>query len=168
MEHGDLPAIKAIYDRAVLTSTSTFDLEPPPLSRWEEILAQLNPPLGRLGFVAVDEDELLGYARTGPFRERRAYDSTVETSVYVAESARRRGVGHALYRELLAALERTDRRLAVAGITLPNPASVALHEAHGFVAVGTFDGVGVKFGRAWDVCWFQRPLRGAPALPRGS
>jgi phosphinothricin acetyltransferase len=169
LREGDLEQVRAIYDAAVRGSAATFDLEPPGPEKWAEILAGLDPGAGRLAVVAVEGgDRVLGYARTGPFRERRAYDSTVETSVYVAEDARGRGVGHALYGELLARLDRCGARLAVAGVTDPNPASRALHLAHGFTVVGTFAAVGVKFGRTWDVTWYQRPLAGAPALPQGS
>jgi phosphinothricin acetyltransferase len=82
-------------------------------------------------------------------------------SVYVDERFRGRGVGHALYAELLARLDASRLRLAVAGVTQPSPASDRLHRAHGFAEVGTFAGVGYKLGRAWDVRWYQRPLRGA-------
>jgi phosphinothricin acetyltransferase len=101
---------------------------------------------------------VLGYAKSGQFKERAAYSTTVETSVYVDEAARGEGVGTALYRALLERLEASDLRLAVAGVTEPNPASTRLHLALGFERVGTFDGVGVKFGRPWSVTWYQRPL----------
>jgi phosphinothricin acetyltransferase len=78
----------------------------------------------------------------------------------VDEAAQGRGVGHALYAALLERLEADDRRrLAVAGIALPNAASERLHLAHGFTPVGTFHSVGVKFGREWDVRWYERRLR---------
>ena len=74
---------------------------------------------------------------------------------------RGKGVGKALYSELLSRLERNPAyRMAVAGVAQPNPASDALHRAHGFTEVGTFDDVGEKFGRPWSVRWYQRPLNG--------
>src|SRR4029077_1822230 len=99
-----------------------------------------------------------GYAKSGRFRDKPAYDSTCEVSVYVAESARGRGVGGALYGALLDRLDASRLRLAVGGVAEPNPASTRLHLASGFTPVGTFVGVGTKFGRQWDVTWYQRAL----------
>jgi phosphinothricin acetyltransferase len=106
-----------------------------------------------------DGDEVLGYAKSGTYMERAAYDTTCLVSVYVAEGGRGKGVGGALYDELLARLERTPAvKLAVAGIAEPNEPSTRLHLAKGFTYVGTFERVGTKFGREWDVSWYQRPL----------
>jgi phosphinothricin acetyltransferase len=109
-----------------------------------------------------DGDEVLGYAKSGTHRSRPAYDTTCETSVYVAGSARGQGVGAALYDELLARLEASPLKLAVAGMTVPNDASRRLHESRGFTYVGTFTGIGTKYGRSWDVAWYERPLGDAP------
>jgi phosphinothricin acetyltransferase len=95
--------------------------------------------------------------------ERPAYDTTCQTSAYVAEGGRRRGVGGALYDDLLARLEALPLRLAVAGIAEPNEPSTRLHVSRGFTRVGTFTGIGFKFGRSWDVTWYQRPLGGGAA-----
>jgi L-amino acid N-acyltransferase YncA len=160
-----LPEIAAIYAEAVAAGPATFDLQAPPLGWWRGVLESVDPASGRLLLVAVDQGEaVLGYAKTGPFRPKAAYDSTCETSVYVAEGARGTGVGSTLYAELLGRLDRCGLRLAVAGVTVPNDASVKLHLAHGFHEVGTFAGVGVKFGAPWDVTWFERPLHGAILL----
>ena len=106
---------------------------------------------------------MLGFAKSGTHRARPAYDTTVETSAYVAAEAQGRGVGGALYDDLLARLDALPAvRLAVAGMTEPNEASRRLHESKGFTFVGTFTGVGTKFGRSWDVSWFERPLGHAP------
>lgn len=109
--------------------------------------------------VALDGAEVLGYAKSGMYMDRAAYDTTCLTSVYVAESSRGRGVGSALYDELLLRLEASPLKLAVAGISEPNEASVRLHLSKGFSYVGTFTRVGTKFGREWDVSWYQRALR---------
>ena len=94
--------------------------------------------------------------------ERAAYDTTCLVSVYVAEGGRGKGVGGALYDELLARLERApDLKLAVAGIAEPNEPSIRLHVSRGFTYVGTFRGVGTKFGREWDVSWYERRLSGS-------
>ena len=123
------------------------------------MLAGVDPPAGHFLIVAIDEDgDVLGFAKSGQFRERAAYDTTCETSIYVAEPARGAGVGRALYGRLIELLEASPARLAVGGMTAPNPSSAALHESLGFTVVGTFEGVGVKFGQPWDVTWYQRPV----------
>jgi len=160
----DLPAIAAIYAAAAATSHATFDLAGRSIAWWQDRLEEADPAAGHLLLVAVDGTTVLGYARSGQHKEKAAYATTVETSVYVDAEHRRRRVGHALYAALLERLDTSDRRLAVAGVALPNDASERLHRAHGFTEIGVFEGVGVKHGRAWDVRWFQRRLAGAPAL----
>jgi phosphinothricin acetyltransferase len=151
----DLPAVAAIYATAAEETYATFDLAGRGVDWWERALAD-----GEHEFVvAAEGDEVLGYARSARYKDKPAYDSTCETSVYVAGSARGRGVGDALYAELLVRLERGPRLLAVAGVAIPNEASERLHRRHGFSVVGTFHSVGVKFGREWDVTWYERPLR---------
>jgi phosphinothricin acetyltransferase len=153
-----LDQIATIYADVVRTSPATFDLEPPAIERWQEALAQADPGAGRFLLVALDGDRVLGYAKSGPHKQRAAYDSTCETSAYVAGDARGNGVGTALYSRLFELLDASPLRLAVAGITEPNEASTALHLSFGFRRVGTFEGVGVKFGKPWSVTWYQRPL----------
>ncbi len=153
----DVPAIAAIYAAATLTP-ATFDLEGHPVAWWQEVLDASDPASGRHLFTARDGEQVLGYARSGHHRAKPAYDTTCETSVYVAVEHRGRGVGDALYAALLGRLDAGPLRLAVAGVTLPNPASERLHLAHGFTEVGVFHSVGFKLGRPWDVRWFQRPL----------
>ena len=153
-------AIAAIYAHAAATSPATFDLEGKPEEWWRQEIARADPAKGHMTLVALEDDAtVLGYAKSGTYMERAAYDTTCLTSVYVAEAARRRGVGSALYDELLLRLDRTPNlRLAVAGIAEPNEPSIRLHLSKGFTYVGTFTGVGTKFARTWDVSWYQRPL----------
>jgi phosphinothricin acetyltransferase len=160
----DLPAIAAIYGAAAATSHATFDLEGRSIAWWQDRLEEVDPAAGHLLLVAVDGTTVLGFARSGQHKEKAAYATTVETSVYVDAEHRGRRVGDALYAALLERLDASDRRLAVAGVALPNDASERLHRAHGFTEIGVFEGVGVKHGHAWDVRWFQRRLAGAPAL----
>ncbi len=150
-----LADVAAIYAAEVQDSPATFDLVAPGVEHWQ---AHVDGPYELL--VAITADELVtGYAKTGRFRDKAAYASTAETSVYVHRDHRGAGVGDALYTALLARLDAGPQRTAVAGITQPNAASMRLHARHGFAIVGTFHEVGVKDGRAWDVTWLERPLR---------
>ena len=144
----DLPAIKAIYDVEVLTGISTFATEPPGLDYWRERLESTD--LGDHVLVAVEGDDVVGYAYSGSYRPRAAYAHTRETSVYLASQARGGGVGRALYDELLRLLRADGVRLVVAVIALPNPGSQGLHRACGFERAGVLHDVGRKFDRWID------------------
>ena len=110
--------------------------------------------------VATDSvGACIGYASSSRWRPKPAYNTTVEASVYCRPDAVGRGCGTALYTALFAALEREDVRTIVAGVSLPNPASLSFHEKFGFRPVGVFHAVGRKFDKFWDVAWFERPLR---------
>jgi phosphinothricin acetyltransferase len=162
-----LEGIASIYAVAARDTPATFDFEGHSVARWRAMLAGADPAAGHLLLVAVDDaGAVAGYAKSGRFRDKPAYDSTREVSVYIDEAARGRGVGRALYDVLLERLSRCGVRLAVGGVTEPNPASTALHLACGFTRVGTFEGVGTKFGRLWDVTWYQRALGEAAADAR--
>jgi L-amino acid N-acyltransferase YncA len=115
--------------------------------------------------VCEDGGEVLGYAYATQHRERAAYRWSVDTSVYVRQGRQRRGVGRALYTPLLAVLPLQGFVNAYACVTLPNPASVGLHEAMGFEPVGVYRQVGFKYGAWHDVAWHQRPLQPRPAGP---
>ena len=150
----DVDAIAAIYAREVLVGFATFDLEPPPRQRWVDKLD--GTTVGEHLLVAESGDGAVdGYASSSSYRPRPAYGHTRETSVYVAPTAQGRGVGRRLYDELLARLRADGMHLALAGVALPNPASVALHEACGFEHLGTMREVGRKFDRWIDVAWYQ-------------
>jgi phosphinothricin acetyltransferase len=154
-----LPAIAEIYADAVRNSPATFDLEPPGPAHWSRALAECDPERGRLLLVAFDpRGQVVGYGKSGQFMPKPGYDSTCEVSVYVAERAQGSGVGTELCRELLDRLDRSVLRLAVAGHIEPHPASARLMARLGFQRVGTFEDVGVKFGRPWSVTWYQRRL----------
>jgi phosphinothricin acetyltransferase len=107
--------------------------------------------------VAHDNGVVIGYAGTGRFRAKAAYDTSVEATIYCASEATGRGIGTMLYRALFEALRSEDINRFVAGIALPNDASVALHRRFGFTPVGTFSEIGRKFGRYWDVFQMERP-----------
>jgi phosphinothricin acetyltransferase len=101
---------------------------------------------------------VLGYAATGTFRAKQAYETTVEASVACSPDATGRGIGRRLYQALFAVMENEDVHRAVAGIAQPNPASNALHKRFGFVAIGTFTQVGRKFDKHWDVLWMEKKM----------
>jgi phosphinothricin acetyltransferase len=155
----DLDALTAIYNHYIVHTPITFDLkelEPEERRPWLEE----HRPSGRHRLlVASDDSGILGYASTSRWRAKAAYDPTVETSVYVRHDAVGGGLGTLLYGALFAAIATEDVNTIVAGMTLPNDASRALHAKFGFREVGVFSRVGRKFGRYWDVGWFQRTLK---------
>jgi phosphinothricin acetyltransferase len=153
-----LDPIAEIYRHYVETSPATFDLVEPDPAHWRQLLAASNPDVGYFFLAALEEGEVRAYAYSRRFRDRAAYDTTCETSIYVAPDAHGQGIGKVLYARLIELLEQSPLRLAVGGMTEPNPASAALHESLGFTKVGTFEGVGVKFGKPWDVKLYQRSL----------
>jgi phosphinothricin acetyltransferase len=152
----DFDAVAAIYGHYVLSSPCTFELEPPTAATWLNHHHQnaATYPM----WVATDGDRVVGYAKTGRFRERRAYDPSVEVSIYCAPDVHRKGVATALYTTLFDGLKAHPFHRAYAGITMPNDASVALHERFGFKLAGTFREVGRKFDQWWDVAWFEKEL----------
>jgi phosphinothricin acetyltransferase len=154
----DLPALTAIYNHYVVHTPITFDLEPfEPEQRRAWFDAHVG---GRHRLVVAEEGgAIAGYASTSRWRPKAAYDTTVESSVYVRPDAAGRGIGRQLYDTLFTMIEREDVHTIVAGIALPNYASVALHQRAGFRQVGVFRAVGRKFDRFWDVAWFQRDTK---------
>jgi phosphinothricin acetyltransferase len=152
----DLPAVAAIYGREAREGHATFDVEPRSPEAWRERW-QLSDP-GDHFLVAVEDDEVVGYATSGPFRPKPAYRHTRETTIYVAPAGQGRGTGRALYDELAGRCRADGVHLLVAAVALPNPASLALHRACGFEVVGTMREVGRKHDRWIDVTWLQRVL----------
>jgi phosphinothricin acetyltransferase len=156
----DLEAIQAVYEPYVRETAITFDLVPYSTEQRRAWLAGFAAGGRHQLFVAERSGRVVGYACSRRFREKAAYDPTVETSVYLAPECCRHGLGARLYTRLFDALEGEDVHLAIAGITLPNDASVKLHERFGFETVGVMREVGRKLGRFWDVLWMQRRLSG--------
>ena len=153
----DAAAIASIYAPYVLGTAVSFEAAAPD----EAGMARRIAANGDLypWFVAGDGDgPVLGYAGASQFRARHAYRFAVETSVYLADGARGRGIGAALTRVLLEVLESQGFTQAVAAITLPNPASVRMHEALGFSSAGVYEKVGFKFGEWHSVGLWQRGL----------
>jgi len=157
-EAGDLPALTALYNHYVEHTHVTFDTLPFTVDQRRAWFSHYGSSGRHRLLVAVDGDDVLGYATSGRFRDKAAYDTSVETTVYVRDGAAGRGVGGALYTALFAALQGEDVHRAYAGIALPNDASMALHGRFGFAEVGTYREVGRKLGRYWDVAWFEKGL----------
>lgn len=154
----DRPVLTELYNHYVRETPITFDTEPyTALSRapWFEQFAES----GRYRLLVAEEaGRVLGYAASMRYRPKAAYQTSVETSVYVASGEGGRGLGTLLYDALFRAVRDEALHRALAGVTLPNPASVALHRRFGFTSVGVQHEVGFKLGRYWDVEWFEKAL----------
>jgi L-amino acid N-acyltransferase YncA len=164
---GDAAACVTIYAPHVESGATSFEEEPPDVAAFAERIAGTAKTYPWL--VAERDGAVVGYAYACPHRARPAYRWAVEVSVYVAAEERGRGHGEGLYVELIERLRRQRFQVACAGITLPNEASVALHESLGFVAVGVYRRIGWKDGAWRDVGWWQLELtpagEGPPAEP---
>lgn len=165
----DAAACAAIYAPYVTDTQITFETEPPTT---DEMAARIETASKTYAWLVLEDDgRVVGYAYAGRFHARPAYRWACEVSVYLETGRRRTGGGRALYETLLACLRERGYRVAVAGMTLPNEASVGLHAALGFEPVGTYRRIGYKLGRWHDVAWMQRRLLdddqepGEPAEP---
>ena len=157
-EPRDLSALLDIYNYYILNTPITFDIEPRTLAQRQEWLDQFAPSGRYQCFVADLDGKCIGWACSTRFKEREAYATSIETSVYCAPGFTGRGIGRRLYAALFEALRDEDIHRAYGGITLPNEASVGLHTAMGFELIGTYREVGRKFGKFWDVALFERSL----------
>jgi phosphinothricin acetyltransferase len=160
----DAAGIAAIYAPIVRDTAISFETEVPSP---DEIGRRVADTLSRLPWLIAGEDDgsVTGYAYAAPHRARAAYRWCCEVSAYVRADRRRRGVARGLYVALLRILERQGYRNAYAGITLPNDASVGLHESLGFRPVGVYRRIGHKLGEWYDVGWWQRDLAPHDATP---
>ncbi len=163
----DAPQVQAIYAPIVRDTAISFETEPPTV---DAIGARIAQTLQQYPWLVGLDDagRIAGYVYASRYAERAAYRWSVGVTAYVRDDQRGRGVGKALYSELLSRLKDLGYCQAYAGITLPNAASVALHEAVGFTRVGVFSNAGHKLGRWHDVgywqCALQRPDE--PAEPQ--
>ena len=156
----DLPSLTEIHNYYVVNTHITFDVEPSsPEQRVPWFHDHCDGKRFRLLVACDSQTGVLGYACTGRFRSKAAYDTTVETSVACRPDAVGRGLGTLLYRALFDAIADRDIHRIVAGIAQPNPASNALHRRFGFKGIGSFSEVGRKFDKYWDVMWMERPLK---------
>ena len=157
----DAGAIAAIYAPYVRDTSISFETVPPSAN---EMRARIEATLAGFPYLVAERGgAVIGYAYAGAFHRRAAYRTSAEVSAYVADAARGTGAGGALYTALLDELRVRGFHVAVAIITLPNEASVALHERFGFHHVGTLREIGAKFGAWRDVGWWQLRLSEANA-----
>ena len=159
----DAAAVAVIYGNAVETTVATFEeVAPTP----DEMAGRMRSVLDRTPWlVAEDDGAVVGYAYAGPHQSRPGYRWSVNISVYVADGHRGRGIGRALYDDLLAILRRQGFVNAYAGIALANPGSVALHEGIGMRRTALYERVGFKFGAWHDVAWFALRLSDPDGMP---
>ena len=159
----DAAAMREIYNREVLETTNTFDLEPRSLEQQQEWISERE---GALGVVVAEIDRrVVGFASLSPYRPRAAYQWSVEVTVYVNERYQGRGVGRAAYTSLIECLRLQGFRSAFAVIALPNPASVGLYENLGFDPIGIHRTAGYKLGQWHDIGWWQLVLQDHGASP---
>lgn len=162
-EH-DAEQILAIYAPIVCTTAISFEVEPPTVREMQQRILETVRYLPWL--VCAHQGEVVGYAYAVTHRTRPAYRWSVDTSVYVHPHAHRSGIGRAVYSSLFKILTLQGFSNAYAGITLPNPASVGLHESLGFRPVGVYRAVGYKLGTWHDVGWWQLRLQALSPTPQ--
>ncbi len=159
---GDAAAILAIYSPIVAETAVSFEIEPPSI---EEMRRRIETTMLTHPWLVCEQNGVIGYAYAGVFRTRPAYQWTAEVTVYVHPDHHRRGVANALYTALFECLRIQGYRTAVAGIALPNTASVALHQRLGFRSIGVFHHVGHKLSRWHDVAWWEHALQDYSSPP---
>jgi len=165
----DAGPIAAIYAETGIATLASLEERAPGV---EEMADRMRTISARFPWLAAERDgAIAGYAYAGDHRWRSAYRWAVNVTVYVSPAHHRQGVGRALYAELMPRLAAQGFYTACAGITLPNPASVGLHEAFGFGLVGVYDAIGYKHGDWHSVGWYQTQLRSpepgvTPSEPR--
>lgn len=163
----DTGAILAIYAPYIIGSHITFDTAVPDLKSFEHKLSNIANTYPFL--VAEENDTLLGYAYANKYREREAYQWSVETSVYLSEHAQKKGIASKLYHHMFEELLRLNYVKAYAIITLPNPASENFHTKMGFRKTAVFENAGFKLNQWHDVLWMEKQLRqcnNSPAMPQ--
>jgi phosphinothricin acetyltransferase len=162
----DAGQIQEIYSPIVSHTATSFEMEPPTV---DEIRRRILDTLTAFPWLVCEhQGAVLGYAYASKHRTRAAYQWSVDVSVYIRAETRRRGLGRVLYSALFPILRLQGFYNAYAGIALPNPASIGLHESLGFTPVGVYQSVGYKLGKWHDVGWWHLLLQApseSPALP---
>lgn len=159
----DVAALTEIYNYYVVNTHFTFDVEPwsveVRLRDWFSLFGER----GRYRLLVAasgrgETEKIIGYASSGRFKKKRAYETSVEATVYLKSGVKGRGIGRLLYESLFAELKSEDVHRAYAGVAQPNEVSLRFHQRMGFREVGTYREVGRKFGKYWDVTWLERPI----------
>ena len=153
-EEKDLPAMLEIYNEIIVNTTAVWHDVPHTLEMRQTWFAQRKEQ-GFPVFVAVEEEQLLGFSTIGPFRPWPGYRFTVENSVYVAADCRGKGVANVLMPPLITAAKELKLHAIVAGIEASNESSIKLHNKFGFTEVAHFKEVGFKFGRWMDLKFLE-------------
>ncbi|MBL8745485.1 MAG: N-acetyltransferase [Phycisphaerae bacterium] len=160
VEPADFDAIAALTNHFIVNTSIHFGYDP---VTPDDLRASWEQSRGRYPYLVAEIGEaparLIGYAKSGPWRDRAAYQWTAEAGIYVAPDMHGRGTGRRLYAELIAECRRRGFHSLVGGVTQPNDASMRLHESLGFVRVGCFRHAGWKLGAWHDVMWWQLMLR---------
>jgi phosphinothricin acetyltransferase len=157
-EARDAAALNDLYNHYILNTPITFEVEPWNLERRLDWIDGFKS-MGRYRLlVAVQDGAIVGFACSHRYHERAAYATTIETSIYCQPDASGKGIGTQLYSALFEALKGEPIHMAIAGVTLPNDASVAIHRRFGFQPIGVTHAVGHKLGQYWDVAWFEKAM----------
>lgn len=146
-----------IYSYYVINTTITFEYDSPPLDEFKQRIQKITQKYPYL--VAVMEDEIVGYAYATSYKDRAAYDWSVETTVYVKKDKNGLGIGKTLYTHLEENLRNNNIVNMLACITYPNPKSIDFHTKFGFDKVGHFPKVGYKFNDWRDIVWMQKAIK---------
>ena len=160
-EEGDLEALTNIYNHYVVSSNATFDVDIFSVEQRKSWLSQFNNPRHQCWVACDNSDDYrvcIAYACSVPFKIKKAYELSVESSIYLHPDYGNRGLGTLLYQKLFTELSDTDIHRCYAGIAMPNPASLSLHENFGFNKAGHYQEVGWKFEQYWDVVWMEKQL----------
>ncbi len=152
----DIPAILEISNWAAANTAANFAVEPESLESWRQDWKDTHEMFP--WYVAVDQDRMIGFAKASPWKGRCAYNWTAESTVYVLPDHHGQGIGKTLYRHLLDTLREQGYRTVLGGITVPNEASIGLHESMGFHRVALLEQVGWKFGTWHDVGYWEACL----------
>lgn len=155
-EASDVSSVVEIFNHYVKHETCTFQLQT--LSH-QQMADKVNDVLHDYPFLVIEQDaQVVGFAYGSRWRQKQAYDRSVEVSIYIKHQLKSKGMGQLLYSALIQELKKRGFHLAVACLTLPNPKSIALHERLGFHRVGVFTEAGKKFGQWHDVGFWQKKL----------
>ena len=156
-KESDAAALAEIYNFYIQNTVITFEEDDLDADEFIKRIRKVQSA-GYSWLVAEEDGQVIGYAYSSKWNERSAYKNTAEVSIYLSEKAKSQGWGTKLYTELFSSLRKKSIHVVIGGITLPNPASVALHEKFGMEKVAHFKQVGYKFGQWLDVGYWQVQL----------